>query len=476
MALPADHRLTRIVATIGPATISPARLRLMVAAGMDVARLNMSHGDASFHRRAARAVRAAGRSLGRIVGLMADLQGPKVRFGDFGQAVPIRRGMPLVLTVRPAAADPERGVLPVDYPHLPREAEPGHEILVGDGAVRLKVRRVRGERVYCTVIEGTEISPRTGFHLPQAKPHGPALTAKDRRDLTLAVELGVDAVALSFVRTGEDVALARRLLRRRGSEALIVAKIETPQALDNLDEILAAADGVMVARGDLGVALPPERVPVEQKRIIEAATASGKPVITATQMLESMRYATRPTRAEASDVANAVWDGSWALMLSAETATGHHPVEAVRMMKRIIEAAERRLFKLPRRRRAPGPVPVSEGIAEAATWIAFDVGARAIVALTRSGATARQVARFAPSLPVYGYTPNREALGRMTLYRGVVPRPLRMQRTFSAAIRAVNADLKRRGEARRGELVVILGGSPDEPLGVTNRLVVHQIR
>jgi pyruvate kinase len=471
-----SDRLTRIVATLGPSTAGTKAIRRLVRAGMNVARLNMSHGDPSFHEKAARAVRRVARELRTPLGIMADLQGPKVRLGRLDEPVGIRRGALVTLTTHAREVDLKRKVVPVDYRHLPQEAERGHEILIGDGSVRLRVERVSGHRVACRVLEGRRLVSRAGLHLPEATVLRSPITAKDRRDLALAVESGVDFIALSFVRRAQDVAEARRLLRRRDGDQMLIAKIETPQAVDCLEEILAEADGAMVARGDLGVTLPPERVPVIQKKIIDAAGKAGKPVITATEMLESMRSSTRPTRAEASDVANAVWDGSWAVMLSAETASGDYPAESVAMMDRIIREAERVLLKGARRRSPRVALPPSEAIADAAAWIAFDVGAEAIVALTRSGASARQVARYLPTLPTFAYTPSRRTLTRMTLFRGIVPRLMREHRSLDRAIGAINLDLRKRGDLRRGELAVIIGGSPEEPLGVTNRLVIHQIR
>ncbi len=324
--------------------------------------------------------------------------------------------------------------------------------------------------------EGRAIPPRAGLALPEARVVRSALTVKDRRDLELAIRIRADFVALSFVRRPEDLRQARRLIERLGGDQALVAKIETRAALTHLDEVVGAADAVMVARGDLGVELPPERVPIEQKRIIDACTAAGKPVITATQMLESMRFASRPTRAEASDVANAVLDGTWAVMLSAETATGEYPVEAVRMLDRIAREAEPLLLRGQRRRMAHAAAGVSEAIAEAGVVVAFEVGARALVALTRSGATAVQIARYLPTLPTYAYTSSRRTLARMTLYRGIVPRYLREQRSLDQAIAALEDDLRERRNIGRGDLFVVLGGAPGEPLGVTNRLVVRLAR
>ncbi len=474
---PRTHRLTRIVATLGPASEGPSAIRQMVAAGMDVARLNMSHGDYKSHARLAARVRRAAREAGRPLGLLVDLRGPKVRLGGFDKPLPVAAGDELTLTVRQGQAAPARGVLPVDYRHLPMETAAGQTLLLADGAVRLKVLEVKGPQVRCRVLEGREIAPRCGLAVPDARVMRSALTAKDERDLAFAVELGADFIALSFVRRAEDLQHARRLLARLGGDQLLVAKIETKAALSSLDEVLAAADAAMVARGDLGVELSPERVPAEQKRIIDACNAAGKPVITATQMLESMRFASRPTRAEASDVANAVLDGSWAVMLSAETATGEHPVESVQMLDRISREAEKLLLR-GQRRRAPRGIAggVAEAIADAGVLVAFEVGARALVAFTRSGATACQVARHLPPLPTFAYTSSPRTLSRMTLYRGITPRPLRERRLLEDAVEAVEQDLRRRRNLAKGDLLVLLGGSPRTPQGQTNRLLVHLAR
>lgn len=471
------RRLTRIVATLGPATERRGVLEGMVQAGLDVARLNMSHGTPEFHARMAARVRAAARAAERPLGVMVDLQGPKVRLGAFAAPLGVTPGDEITLTTRASDTDPAGHVLPVDYRHLPVETEAGQTLLLADGAVRLLVVKVAGQRVQCRVLEGREIPPRAGLALPEAKVVRSALTAKDRRDLDLAVKLGADFVALSFVRRAHDLQEARRQIARLGGDQALVAKIETRAALQCLDEVLGASDAVMVARGDLGVELPPERVPIEQKRIIEACNATGKPVITATQMLESMRHASRPTRAEASDVANAVLDGSWAVMLSAETATGDFPVESVAMLDRIAREAEPILLRSGRRRGGPRAIAdVSEGIAEAGVLVAFEVGARALVALTRSGATACQVARFLPPIPAYGYTSSRRTLARMTLYRGITPRYLPEQPNLEAAIDRIEQDLKERRNLGRGDRIVVLGGSPRKPAGTTDRLIVHMAR
>lgn len=473
---PKGRRMTRIVATIGPATSSVAAIRALVAAGMDVARLNMSHGDPADHARVVRRIRRVARASGRPVGIMADLQGPKVRLGDFPGPIRIEAGQRVVLTTSARAFDPARRVVPVDYRYLPVEADAGQLLLVADGAVRLRVRSTGQREVDCEVLEGHELAPRAGLSLPDAKVVRSPLTPKDRADLAWAIEQGVDFIALSFVRRARDLHDARRLIRRFGGDQLLIAKIETRPAVAQLEDVLGAADAVMVARGDLGVELPPERVPIEQKRIIEACNAAGKPVITATQMLESMRRASRPTRAEASDVANAVLDGTWAVMLSAETATGDYPVESVRMLDAIAREAERLLLRNHRRRAHHGTATVAEAIAGAGAAVAFEVGARALVALTRSGATAIQVARSLPHIPAYAYTSHRRTLPRMTLYRGITPRYLPEQRTLDHAVAALDRDLVARRDIDRGDVVVVLGGAAHEPAGTTTRVIVHTAR
>lgn len=471
-----EKRRTRIIATLGPSCSTPRMIQKLVRAGMEVARLNMSHGDAAFHRTMVRLLREASRRAKKPIGIMADLQGPRVRLGQFAASLPIKLGQRLILTTRAREADPERGVLPVDYSHLPLETKAGHNLLLMDGTVRLQVDRVRGHQVICQVQEGREITPRAGLYLPQAIALKSPLTAKDRRDLALAVELEVDFLALSYVRRPKDLLDARRAIERLGGDQMLVAKIETRQAVDTLDEIIVNSDAVLVARGDLGVELLPEQVPVEQKHILRAAAAAGKPTIIATQMLESMRRSTRPTRAETSDVANAVLDGAWAVMLTAETASGAYPVETVSMMDRIIREVEPLMVRLNRRRTGHLPISVSEGLAEAGISLALDIGARGLVAMTRSGATAGQIARFPVRMDTFAYTPSPRTFQKLTLMRGATPCMLSEQPTLEMAIRKIEADLKRRGEARPGDILVFLGGAPHEPKGTTSRMAVHRVR
>ncbi len=469
------ERRTRIVSTLGPASDSPAVIEELIAAGIDVARLNMSHSDADSHRRLASRVRRAARKAGRPIGILADLQGPKLRLGRFDGILRLERGMDVTLCTKRSDMDLDRAILPVAYRPLSEETSAGDEILLADGEVRLLVTKVEAHRIRCRVLDGRTLTSRAGLSIPQAKIVRAAMTPKDRRDLALAVELDVDFIALSFVRRRQDLEQARRLIRKLGGKQLLIAKVETVPAVESLESILAASDAIMVARGDLGVELPPERVPIEQKRIIRSTGHAGKPVITATQMLESMRSSARPTRAEASDVANAVLDGSWGVMLSAETATGDYPVESVRMMDRIAREAEALAARRRVSRRRIESTSMAHSIAETAVWLAEDIGARALVALTRSGATARQVARAMPPLPTYGYTPSRQTLGRMTLFRSVVPRYLAEKRSLEIAIETVLGDLERRKEVARGDRIVILGGRPGPVEGTTDRIIVREV-
>lgn len=470
-----DDRQTRIVATLGPSTAAPRPLQRLLRAGVDVVRLNFSYGTPEEHVLWGRRVRAAASRMGRPVGLMVDLQGMKPRLGRFDGTVTLKRGQQISLVPRQRDADPQAHILPVDYRGLLDEARPGQSILLADGRIELRTVSVKRGRVQARVLVGGEVTARAGLALPEAEPERTALTAEDRRGIVRASEMGADFLAVSFVRRADDLASARKLLRRQGSQAMVIAKIETAAAVRQLDAIVAEADGLMVARGDLGVEMPQEDVPLVQKKIIAAANAAGKPVITATEMLESMRTSRRPTRAEATDVANAVLDGSWALMLSAETAVGRYPGDAVRTMARIARRAERHRARGKRLRKPDSGLSVSEGVASAAVWIAFDVGAQAIVALTRSGATARQIARFAPTVPVFGYTPRDASLTRMTLFRGITPRRLAEQKSLEKLIEQVSTDLLRHRDARKGDIVVFIGGDPRRSPGETNRLVVHEM-
>ena len=401
-------RRAKIVCTLGPATYSAEALQSLVHAGMDVARLNLSHGTHADHEQVYRLVREASDASGRAVGIMVDLQGPKIRLGTFG-AGPVRllAGQEFTITTREVPGDQhEAGTT---YAGLADDVRPGDRVLVDDGRVVLEVLATADGRVRTRVIVGGVVSDHKGLNLPGVKVSVPALTAKDQADLRWALRLRADMIALSFVQGPEDAVPARRIMDEAGVRLPLIAKIEKPQAIEALPEVIEAFDGIMVARGDLGVELPLEQVPMAQKRIVEQTRAQAKPVIVATQMLESMISAPRPTRAEASDVANAVLDGADALMLSAETSVGEYPVQAVATMSRIIGEAERESG--PGAALAGEPVSTGGAIARAAAEVGAAVGAKALVAFTMTGETARRLARYRSPVSSFKKPTGMEGMG-----------------------------------------------------------------
>ena len=415
---PPTPRRTKILATIGPASGSPERLAELIAAGMDGARLNFSHGTPEQHRTRAEDARAAAAEAGRPLALVADLQGPKLRLGDLPAPRALMRGEQVVIAAEGSSGDGDLAVSPAVIGEV---LAPGNDVLIDDGLVHLKVDEVAGGRARCTVVVGGSVSAHKGVNLPGVPLPIPSLTPKDLADLELALAIGVDYVALSFVRSAADVRDLRRLIEQAGSHAEVIAKIEKAEAVEVLDEILAATDAIMVARGDLGVEIGSASVPLLQKRIILRALDAGKPVITATQMLESMIEHAEPTRAEASDVANAVLDGSSALMLSGETAVGAYPVEAVAYMDRIAQAVEPSLgyrHEMPDPDEKPG---VGRAMSNAACDIAETLGAAGILVPTATGKTASAVARLRPRRSIVALTHNQYAVQQMALEWGVIP-------------------------------------------------------
>jgi len=462
---------TKIVATLGPATDSATRIRELMEAGVDVFRLNFSHGSHDEHARRAARIRRIARGLSANVCILQDLQGPKIRTGRLkdGQPALLAPGTRLTITTRAVVGDATR--VSTSYRALPRDVRVGDRILLDDGLLELRVVGRTRESVRCEVVVGGPLGEHKGINLPGVLVSAPALPPKDRRDLAFGLKLGVDAVALSFVRRAAEVRLAQRLIRRLGHDAPVIAKIEQPEAVDDLDAILEASDGVMVARGDLGVEMPPEQVPVLQKRIIREANRRGKPVIVATQMLESMVRNPRPTRAEASDVANAIFDGADAVMLSAETSVGRYPVEAVRMMVRIAEAAET-VFRRDRSGDSQrGRLHVPAALADAAVRAAEDIGAAAIVVFTISGATARLVAQRRPSCPIHAFCPEPAAARRLALVWGVEAHPAPMARSTDELIGRARGLLRRLRLVSRGQAIVLVGGTTPLP-GATNAVRV----
>lgn len=461
-------RRTKIVATIGPASAEPQTLRRLIDAGVDVFRINFSHASQAEFDLYFKSVRELSAATGRTVGVLADLQGPKLRVGELAnhQALVLSDGDPIEITTKPVVGTRER--ISTSYAALPKDVQAGDRILLADGAIELRVISTDTDAVRCTVVHGGKLGEHKGINLPGIKISVPALTEKDRDDLAHAVRAGVDFIAISFVRRPHDVVEAKQLVREAGSDTPVVAKIEKPDAIDSLDEIMDASDAVMVARGDLGVEMAPERVPTLQKHIIRRANTHLIPCITATQMLESMVHAPRPTRAEASDVANAIIDGTDALMLSEETAAGEYPVETVQTMVRIALDAEANFPPRERRRRRVDND--SHAIAHAACYIAESIDTRAIAAFTRSGFSARIVSKDRPIVPIYAFVPDDAVGRRLALDWAVLPLVIDFGRSTEELLQTVETELLRREAARRGEAVIVVGGSPLGVRGRTNFL------
>jgi pyruvate kinase len=467
--VPADRRRTKIVATIGPASASPDQLRWLVEAGMDAARLNFSHGLHTEHEERARLVREVQEESRRPLALIADLQGPKLRIGDLHQPVLLARGEEVVVAPSAAATD---GELPVMPAVLGEVLEPGHNVLIDDGLVRLRVDRVNEGRAVCTVLAGGRITSHKGVNLPGVSLPIPSLTPKDLDDLEHALDLGADYIALSFVRSATDVRHLKELIAEHGSHALVIAKIEKAEAISSLDDIVEEADALMVARGDLGVEIGPASVPLLQKRIILRSLERGKPVITATQMLESMIQHPEPTRAEASDVANAILDGTSAVMLSGETAVGEYPIEAVAYMDRIARAVEPSLGYRHQLPEAADQPTIGQAMSNAACDLAEAIGARALLVPTFSGRTASVVARLRPHRVIVGLTHNRYAAQQMALEWGVEPKMIpECADVVDLWNRALETS-RESGLVDAGDRVVITGGTSVNLPGSTNVIKV----
>jgi pyruvate kinase len=465
-----DPRRTKIVGTIGPASGKKDVLTALVRAGLDAARLNFSHGTHEQHKQWAELVREVQDDVGRPLALIADLQGPKLRVGDLSQPIELKRGQDIVVA---GGQEQSNGVLPVAPAAISDVLRPGHEVLIDDGHVRLLVRDVEQGRATCTVVVGGAVSSHKGVNLPGVPVPIPSLTRKDTEDLEFALSLGVDYVALSFVRSAADVRDLRALISQAGSRAHVIAKIEKSEAVDALDDIIQEADALMVARGDLGVEIGPASVPLLQKRIILRGLDRGKPVITATQMLETMVHNPEPTRAEASDVANAILDGTSAVMLSAETAIGDYPVEAVAYMDRIASAVEPSLgyrHQLPEAGEQP---TIGQAMSNAACDLAEALGARAIVVPTYSGRTASAVARLRPRRPILGLSHHDYALQHMAIEWGVTPMPIvETQNVEDLWARSLEAALDS-GIVVEGDRVVITAGTAVNIPGSTNVIKVE---
>ncbi len=472
-----DSRKTKILCTLGPASSDEQTFRKLVDAGLSAARLNFSHGSHEQHLSNIEMIRRVEAEFGRLIPIVADLQGPKIRTGKLIDSRPVELKSGGRLTLRRQTRVGGAEAVSIDYPHLSSDVEQGSRILLADGAIELEVSHIEGEDVVCEVVNDGVLGERKGVNIPGAKLRLQAVTKKDKTDLEFAVAQGVDFVALSFVRESKDVELAKNLVEWAGGHAHVIAKIEKPQALENLDEILSTADGAMVARGDLGVELSPWQVPIAQKRIIEECARLRKPVITATQMLESMISSPRPTRAESSDVANAVFDGSDTLMLSGETAVGAYPVETVAMMAKIIESAEAYsegpLLDLP----ALGhdKSDYSAQVALSASRLAHDLDAKFIVVYTESGYSARLISKHRPTCPILVLSAHEETCRKTTLLWGVRAHKIERQRLLSDLRNSIDELLTSSGWAAPGDLICIVAGTPFEVAGRTNMIQLHAI-
>ena len=472
------YRHTKIVASVGPACESEEMLFALMTAGTDVFRLNFSHGGQDQKRAIIQRIRRISGEMKKAVAILGDLQGPKIRVGKLeNDGLELVVGQ--VVAISPTVKSNRPDLIPTTYQNLPQDVKPGDQILLDDGLLELKVLAVEGDEVRCHVVVGGLLKNNKGINLPGVAVSAPALTDKDYDDLNFCIREEVDYLALSFVRSAADVNDLKRRLFAENSHIRVIAKIEKPEAVEDFDAILAASDGIMVARGDLGVEILPEKVPLIQKRIIRACNAAGKPVITATQMLESMISHPRPTRAETSDVANAILDGTDAIMLSGETAAGKYPIEAVRLMVRVAADIEgdRQLWPQTYQRLSEtGSFRwLPDAIGQAACRVAEMVGAAAILAFTQTGSTAALVAKYRPELPVYAVTPSQSVRRRMALYRSVRSLRVDIEGDTEAQIRSVEQTVLAAGVLKRGDVVVITMGSPVSDAGTTNLMKVHRL-
>nr|WSX76666.1 pyruvate kinase [Streptomyces sp. NBC_00899] len=469
-------RRAKIVCTLGPAVDSYDQLKTLVEAGMNVARLNFSHGSHAEHEDRYQRVRKVAEETGRAVGVLADLQGPKIRLGKFADGpVELVAGDEFTITTEDVAGD--KTICGTTYKGLPGDVSQGDPILINDGNVALRVIEVEGPRVRALVVEGGVISDHKGINLPGAAVNVPALSDKDIDDLRFALRMGVDMVALSFVRDAKDVRDVHRVMDEEGRRVPVIAKVEKPQAVRNMEDVVMAFDAVMVARGDLAVEYPLEQVPVVQKRLVEMCRRNAKPVIVATQMMESMITNSRPTRAEASDVANAILDGADAVMLSAESSVGKYPVETVKTMARIVEAAEEELLCRGLQPLAPGKKPRTQGgaVARAAAELADFLDAKTLVAFTKSGDTARRLARYRVPEPVVAFTTDPSTRNYLALTWGVEAFVVEHVDNTDDMVKIVDREMLKLSEYAKGDTVIITAGSPPGVAGSTNLVRVHHL-
>jgi len=466
-----SHR-TKIVCTIGPATSSRKVLKELILAGMDVARLNFSHGTHVAHGKVVKSLKSLSKSLNRPVAVMLDLQGPKIRTGLIkGGSLMVKDHDPLTITTRLVKGGP--GLISTTYRGITKDLQPGDKILMDDGLIELKVQSKNKTDLFCEVVSGGIIREHKGINLPGITTGIDAVTEKDKNDLDFGLTMGIDFVAASFVRSAEDVEILKRILKKKKAQVPVISKIEKPQALDKLEEIIDASEGIMVARGDLGVELSPEQVPVAQKKMITLANRKRKMVITATQMLESMTEHPLPTRAEASDVANAIIDGTDAIMLSGETSVGKYPVKALKMMARIARVTERNF---------PATVSFSrktanfsDAVSEAASLAAENLGLNAIVAFTQSGFTARLISKYRPSVPIIAFTSTEAVQRSLALSWGVKTLLMPRMGNSDMMIKAMEEQLRKKRLVRKSDRIVIVAGHPLQKQGKTNMMKLHVV-
>jgi pyruvate kinase len=472
MSLRNNFRHTKIICTIGPASSSHESIRELILAGMDAARLNFSHGTLSEHAEKILAIRKISEELGKPIAILQDLAGPKIRVGHIPDpGVRLEAGETIILTTEILEGSNER--VSVSDRYLPEEVKPGDMILLADGLMELKVKKLKGREIDCEVITGGVLTSNKGINLSTGTIRMPSMTDKDREDLLFGIENGVDYIALSFVRTAQDILGVKEIIKRRGKDTPVIAKIEKHEAISHIEDIMEVSDGIMVARGDLGVEIPLERVPVIQKQLVQSANRNGKPVIIATQMLRSMVNSPRPTRAEATDVANAVLDGTDAVMLSEETAVGEYPVKAVQFMARIAMNAEG-IYPHDKYLQIVPEKKISESVAYASCVLADQLDASAIIAPTRSGRTAAHLSRFRPRCGIIALSPNLNTVQRLSLFRGCVPRLLPESGENDIIEKASFAALET-GLVAKGDLVVITGGQPGEAINTTNMIRVVRL-
>lgn len=469
-------RRSKIVCTLGPAVDSYEQLKSLIEAGMNVARLNMSHGSHPEHEERYHRVRKAAEATGRAVGVLVDLQGPKIRLETFAEGpVELVRGDEFIITTEDVAGD--KGICGTTYKGLPGDVTKGDQVLINDGNVELRVTEVEGPRVRTLVVEGGVISDHKGINLPGTAVNVPALSEKDVDDLRFALRMGCDMIALSFVRDADDINDVHKIMDEEGRRVPVIAKVEKPQAVANMEAVVAAFDSIMVARGDLAVEYPLEKVPMVQKRLIELCRRNAKPVIVATQMMESMITNSRPTRAEASDVANAILDGADAVMLSAESSVGAYPIETVKTMSKIVVAAETELLSKGLQPLVPGKKPRTQGgsVARAACEIADFLGGTALIAFTQSGDTARRLSRYRTCQPILAFTTDEATRNQLSLSWGVESFVVPHVNTTDAMVDLVDAELLKLKRYSESDIMIITAGSPPGVPGTTNMVRVHHL-